>query len=191
MNDLVWIFISTLVVNNFVLAYFLGLCPFLGVTARVATALRLGLATLFVMAITSISAWALNAFVLNEAPYLRVISFIIVIASMVQIVELVVKKTSPTLFRELGIYLPLITTNCEILGLAIFQTNRGYGFLQGFVFAMGAGLGFTLVMVLMASIRMKSELAPVPDVARGPALVFFLAASLALAFMGFAGLFSS
>ena len=190
MSDLVWIFISALLVNNFVLAYFLGLCPFLGVSQRIATALRLGIATLFVMALTSVSAWVLNTFVLDKAPYLRVIAFIIVIASLVQIVEAVIKKTSPTLFRELGIYLPLITTNCEILGLAIFQTNRGYGFVQGFIFAMGAGLGFTLVMVLMASIRMQSELARVPDVARGPALVFFLAASLALAFMGFSGLFS-
>lgn len=191
MSDLAWIFLSTLVVNNFVLAYFLGLCPFLGVTSRIATALRLGLATLFVMMITSVSAWALNTFILDKAPYLRVISFIIVIASMVQIVELVIKKASPTLFRELGIYLPLITTNCEILGLAIFQTNRGYGFLQGLVFSVGAGGGFTLVMLLMASIRMSSELSLVPVWARGPALVFFIAASLALAFMGFAGLFSS
>ena len=191
MTDLAWIFISALVVNNFVLAYFLGLCPFLGVSSRVATALRLGLATLFVMVLSSMSAWFLNRFVLADAPYLRVISFIVVIASLVQIVELVIKKMSPMLFRELGIFLPLITTNCAILGLAIFQTNRGYGFLQGFVFAVGAGLGFTLVMVLMASIRVQSELARVPDMVRGPALVFFLAASLALAFMGFAGLFST
>jgi electron transport complex protein RnfA len=191
MSDLSYIFISALLVNNFVLAYFLGLCPFLGVSSKIDTALRLGLATAFVMLIASISAWGLNTFVLRDAPYLRVISFIVVIASMVQIVELVVKKTSPTLFRELGIYLPLITTNCAILGLAIFQTNREYDFLQSFVFALGAGLGFTLVMVLMASIRVRSELARVPAIVRGPAFVFLLAAVLALAFMGFAGLFSS
>lgn len=191
MSDLAYIFVSALLVNNFVLAYFLGLCPFLGVSSKIDTALRLGLATAFVMLIASISAWALNTFVLQDAPYLRVISFIVVIASMVQVVELVIKKTSPALFRELGIYLPLITTNCAILGLAIFQTNREYDFLQSLVFALGAGLGFTLVMVLMASIRVQSELARVPALVRGPALVFFLAAALAMAFMGFAGLFSS
>ncbi|HEX6323959.1 MAG TPA: Rnf-Nqr domain containing protein [Vicinamibacterales bacterium] len=190
MSDLSFIFISALVVNNFVLAYFLGLCPFMGVSSRVDTALRLGLATTFVMLVASLSASALNAYVLEEAPYLRVISFIVVIASMVQIVELIIKKTSPVLFRELGIFLPLITTNCAILGLAIFQTNRGYGFVQGFTFAAGAGLGFTMVMILMASIRVQSELAKVPAILKGPALVFLLAASLSMAFMGFAGLFN-
>ena len=190
MSDLSFIFISALVVNNFVLAYFLGLCPFMGVSSRVDTALRLGLATTFVMLVASLSASALNAFVLEEAPYLRVISFIVVIASMVQIVELIIRKTSPVLFRELGIFLPLITTNCAILGLAIFQTNRGYGFVEGFTFAAGAGLGFTMVMILMASIRVQTELAKVPAILKGPALVFLLAASLSMAFMGFAGLFN-
>lgn len=190
MTDLAFIFISALVVNNFVLANFLGLCPFVGVSSRVDTALRLGLATTFVMLVASSAAWVLNTFVLQDAPFLRVISFIVVIASMVQIVELVIKKTSPVLFRQLGIYLPLITTNCAILGLAIMQTNRGYGFLQGFTFAVGAGLGFTLVIILMASIRVQSELAKVPAVLQGPALVFLLAGTLSMAFMGFAGLFS-
>jgi electron transport complex protein RnfA len=190
MSDLAWIFISALVVNNFVLSSFLGLCPFLGVSSRVGTALRLGVATTFVMLVASSAAWALNTFVLKEAPYLRVISFVVVIASMVQVVELVIKKSSPILFRELGIYLPLITTNCAVLGLAILQTNREYGLGQGFVFALGAGLGFTMVMMLMASVRVQTELARVPAVVQGPALVFLLAASLSLAFMGFAGLFS-
>jgi Na+-translocating ferredoxin:NAD+ oxidoreductase subunit A len=190
MTDLGFIFVSALLVNNFVLANFLGLCPFVGVSSRVDTALRLGLATTFVMLVASSAAWVLNTFVLQEAPYLRVISFIVVIASMVQIVELIIKKTSPTLFRQLGIYLPLITTNCAILGLAIMQTNRAYGFFQGFVFAVGAGLGFTLVIILMASVRVQAELARVPKVLQGPALVFLLAGTLSLAFMGFAGLFS-
>ncbi len=190
MTDLAWIFVSAMVVNNFVLSYFLGLCPFMGVSSRIETAVRLGAATLFVMVLTALSAWFLNTFVLADAPYLRIISFVVVIASLVQVVELVIKKASPTLFRELGIYLPLITTNCAILGLAIFQTNRGYGFLPGMTFAVGAGLGFLLVMVLMASIRVQTDLSDVPEVARGPALVFILAGSLSLAFMGFAGLFS-
>lgn len=190
MTELAWIFVSAMVVNNFVLSYFLGLCPFMGVSSRIETALRLGLATLFVMVSASLAAWILNTLILPAAPYLRIVSFIVVIASLVQIVELAIKKTSPTLFRELGIYLPLITTNCAILALAIFQTNRGYGFIEGFAFAVGAGLGFTLVMVLMASIRVQAELAPVPDLVRGSAFVFILAGCLSMAFMGFAGLFS-
>jgi electron transport complex protein RnfA len=190
MSDLAWIFVSALVVNNFVLANFLGLCSFIGVSSKFDPALRLGIATTFVMVVTSICTWILNTYVLQEAPYLRVIAFIVVIASMVQIVEMLIKKTSPTLFRELGIYLPLITTNCAVLGLAIVQTNRSYDFVQGTVFGVAAGLGFTLVMILMASIRVQTELARVPRVMQGPALVFLLAAGLSMAFMGFAGLFS-
>ena len=191
MNDLFWIFISAMVVNNFTLAYFLGLCPFMGVSGRISTALRMGAANIFVLTITSICAWFLNVFVLPHAPYLRLISFIVVIASLVQIVEMTIKKVSPTLFRELGIYLPLITTNCAILGLAIFQTNRGYGFLQGLFFALGAGAGLTLALVLMASIRERLELEELPNLARGTAIVFIIAGILSMAFMGFAGLGSS
>ncbi len=188
MGDLLWILISAMVVNNFTLTLFLGLCPFMGVSSRVATALRLGAADTFVLTLASLSAWFLNRFVLSSAPYLRLISFIIVIASLVQIVEMVIKKVSPTLFRELGIYLPLITTNCAILGLAIFQTNRGYTLLQGLFFAVGAGAGLTLALVLMASIRESTELADLPAVAKGIGLVLIIAGSLSLAFMGFAGL---
>jgi Na+-translocating ferredoxin:NAD+ oxidoreductase subunit A len=190
MSDLAWIAVSALLINNFVLANFLGLCSFIGVSNKFDPALRLGLATTFVMVVTAVCTWLLNRFVLQEAPYLRVIAFIVVIASMVQIVEMLIKKTSPVLFRELGIYLPLITTNCAILGLAVIQTNRNYNFLQGTVFGLAAGLGFTLVMILMSSIRVQTELAKVPKVLQGPALVFLLAATLAMAFMGFAGLFS-
>ena len=191
MSDLVWIFFSAMVVNNFTLMLFLGICPFLGVSGRVATAVRMGAANVFVLTITAISVWALNTFVLVYAPYLRLISFIIVIASLVQIVEMVIKKVSPVLFRQLGIFLPLITTNCAILGLAIFQTNRGYGFLEGLAFAIGAGLGLTLALALMASIRESVDFADVPDVAKGTALVLLIAGSLSLAFMGFAGLLST
>jgi len=191
MSDLVWIFFSAMVVNNFTLMLFLGICPFLGVSGRVATAVRMGAANVFVLTITAISVWALNTFVLVYAPYLRLIAFIIVIASLVQIVEMVIKKVSPVLFRQLGIFLPLITTNCAILGLAIFQTNRGYGFLEGLAFAIGAGLGLTLALVLMASIRESVDFADVPDVAKGTALVLLIAGSLSLAFMGFAGLLST
>ena len=191
MGDLAWIFVSSMVVNNFTLMLFLGLCPFLGVSGRIDTAIRMGVADTFVLTMTAVAVWFLNAFVLPSAPYLRLIAFIIVIASLVQIVEMVIKKLSPRLFRELGMFLPLITTNCAILYLAIFQTNRGYDFLQGLVFALGAGAGLTLALVLMASIRQEAELSNVPAVARGAAFVFIVAGSLSLAFMGFAGLLSS
>ncbi|NEV62174.1 RnfABCDGE type electron transport complex subunit A [Thiorhodococcus minor] len=191
MNELVWIFISALLVNNFVLAYFLGLCPFLGVSGRLDTAFRLGLATLFVMLITAFCAWLLNTYVLIYAPYLRLISFIVVIASTVQFIEMVIKRVSPGLFRALGIFLPLITTNCAILGLAIFATNKGYGLAEGMIYALGAGLGFTLALVLMAGLREEAELAPVPRLLRGTAINLIIAGILSMAFMGFAGLFSA
>lgn len=191
MNELLWIFISAMLVNNFTLVLFLGLCPFMGVSAKVGTALRMGGANIFVLTVTSLTASFLNAFVLVHAPYLRLISFIVVIASLVQIVEMAIRKLSPTLFRELGVFLPLITTNCAILGLAIFQTNRGYGAVEGLAFALGAGAGLTLALILMASIREQIELADVPSVARNMGLVLIVAGSLSLAFMGFAGLLSS
>ena len=191
MSDLVWIFIGALLINNFVLSYFLGLCPFLGVSSRIETAVRLGLATLFVMLITAVCGWFLNTYILVHAPYLRLISFIVVIASTVQFVEMAIKKLSPALFRSLGIFLPLITTNCAILGLAIFATNRNYGLLESVVFALGAGGGFMLALVLMAGLREETELSDVPALMRGTALNLILAGILSLAFMGFAGLFSS
>ena len=124
MGELVFIFASAAVINNFTLAYFLGLCPFFGVTGRLDTAFRLGVANIFVLLITSLAAWFLNTCILVHAPYLRLIAFIVVIASTVQFVEMAIKKLSPALFRALGIFLPLITTNCAILGLALFQTSR-------------------------------------------------------------------
>ncbi|OOZ39413.1 electron transport complex subunit RsxA [Solemya pervernicosa gill symbiont] len=192
MDNLIWIFISSLLVNNFVLAYFLGLCPFLGVSGRLETSFRLGMATTFVLLITALCAWVLNTYVLIYAPYLRLISFIVVIASTVQFIEMAIKKLSPSLFQSLGIFLPLITTNCAILGLAIFATNRGYGFLEGMTFALGAGAGFTLAMVLMAGLREEVELTnDAPALVRGTAINLIIAGILSMAFMGFAGLFSS
>jgi len=190
-GDLAWIFFSSMIINNFTLMLFLGLCPFLGVSAKIDTALRMGAADTFVLLMTSLAVWVLNSFILTQTPYLRLIAFIIVIASLVQIVEMVIKKLSPVLFRALGIYLPLITTNCAVLALAIFQTNREYTLVQGVVFAFGSGAGLALALVLMASIRESIELANVPAIARGTALVLMIAGSLSLAFMGFAGLLSS
>lgn len=191
MGQLLLIFVSAMLITNFTLFYFLGLCPFMGVSKKIATAVRMGMANIFVMTITSIVASFLNRFVLIHAPYLRIISFIVVIASLVQIVEMTIKKVSPTLFRELGIFLPLITTNCAILGLAVFQTGRGYGFVEGLFYALGAGAGLTLALVLMASLREQTELADVPAIARNMGLVLILAGTLSLAFMGFSGLFTS
>ena len=183
------VFLNASLVNNFVLAYFLGICPFLGVSSKIDTALRMGGAVTFVMLITSAFVTGINALLAAiDAPYLALISFIAVIASAVQLVEMFIKKTSPALFRALGIFLPLITTNCAILALALFQTNRGYGFLQGIVFALGGGAGFMLALVLMAGVREKLGLAEVPEVVKGTALALILAGILSVAFMGFAGL---
>ncbi|MCA9750651.1 MAG: RnfABCDGE type electron transport complex subunit A [Gemmatimonadetes bacterium] len=183
------IFINACLINNFVLAYFLGICPFLGVSGKMETATRMGGAVTFVMLVTSVCAFGIQALLTAlDAPYLRLISFIAVIASTVQLVEMFIKKVSPGLFRALGIFLPLITTNCAILGLALFQTNKGYGFVQCLVFALGAGAGFTLALVLMAGLREKLALAAIPDMVRGTALTLALAGFLSLAFMGFAGL---
>ena len=191
MGDLFLILISAMLVTNFTLFYFLGLCPFMGVSAKVGTALRMGLANIFVMVITSLVASFLNQFVLPHAPFLQTISFIVVIASLVQIVEMTIKKFSPTLFRELGIFLPLITTNCAILGLAGWQTGLGYSYVDGLFYALGAGFGVTLALVLMASIREKMELSDVPAVARNMGLVLIIAGTMSLAFQGFSGLFTS
>jgi electron transport complex protein RnfA len=188
MSNLFWIFASAAIVTNFVLVYFLGLCPVIGVTNKSATGLRLGLATTFVMVLASLAAWVLNTFVLSAAPFLRVIAFVVAIASIVQIVELFVKKVSPSLYRELGIFLPLIASNSQVLGMTIFQTNRGYTLFEGLMFAFGGGLGITAVLSLVGGIRERTDLAPIPAVAKGPALVFMIVATLSLAFMGFAGM---
>ena len=191
MDNLIWIFISALLINNFTLSYFLGLCPFLGVSSKLETAFRLGLANIFVMIITAICSYVLNTWVLIYAPYLRLISFIIVIASSVQFVEMALKKLSPDLFRALGIFLPLITTNCAILGLALFSTNKGYGFIEGMVYALGAGGGVTLALVLLAGIREETRVLNIPNLMQGTALNLIIAGILSMAFMGFAGLFST
>lgn len=191
MNDEpIWsIFINASLVNNFVLAYFLGICPFLGVSGKVGTASKMGGAVTFVMLISSVCAYGIHAFLeAIHAPFLQLISFIVVIASTVQLVEMFIKKMSPALFQALGIFLPLITTNCAILGLALFQTSKGYGFLQSIVYALGAGVGFTLALILMAGLREQLEFADVPKTVKGTVLTLLIAGILSLAFMGFSGL---
>lgn len=183
------IFINASLVNNFVLAYFLGICPFLGVSGKMETATKMGAAVTFVMLISSICAYGIHALLVAiNAPFLQLISYIVVIASTVQLVEMFIKKMSPTLFRALGIFLPLITTNCAILGLALFQTSKAYSFSQSLVYAFGAGIGFTLALILMAGIREQLEFAEVPNVVKGTALTLLVAGILSLTFMGFSGL---
>jgi len=183
------ILLVSILSGNFVLAMFLGMCPFLGVTHRIAVAAPLGLATTFVIVIACVSAYALNIVLsILHLEFLRLICYIVVIAAAVQLVEMFVKKQSPSLFRALGIYLPLITTNCAVLGVALYQTAREYDFIQSLTFALGGGFGFTLALVLLASVRERVQLSNVPDVLHGTALTLMLGGILSLAFMGFAGI---
>lgn len=188
-DSLFFIFLNASIVNNFVLAMFLGICPFLGVSAKRDTAFSMGMAVVFVMLVSSIAAYGINILLIRfEIEYLRLICYIAVIASSVQLVEMTMKKFSPTLFRALGIFLPLITTNCAILGVALFQTSRDYSFVQSLSFSLGAGVGFTIALMLMAGLREQLQLAKVPNVSQGAAMTLMLAGLLSLAFMGFAGL---
>jgi len=189
MNSPLQIFIDACLINNFVLAYFLGICPFLGVSNKTETAFRMGAAVTFVMLIASTSGYGIHLLLTRiGAPYLHLVSYIVVIASSVQLVEMFIKKFSPTLFRALGIYLPLITTNCAILGLVLFQTSREYNFLQCLAFALGAGAGFTLALLIMSGIRERLELANVSTIVQGAAITLMVAGVLSMTFMGFAGM---
>jgi electron transport complex protein RnfA len=191
-ESLLSIFINASLINNFVLAYFLGICPFLGVSGKMETATKMGGAVTFVLIISSMCAFGLHSLLeAIGAPYLQLISYIVVIASTVQLVEMFIKKVSPALFNALGIFLPLITTNCCILALALFQTNKGYNIVQCLVYAIAAGIGFTLALVLMAGVREHLNLAEPPNIVKGTALTLMIAGILALSFMGFAGLGSN
>jgi electron transport complex protein RnfA len=189
-DESLWtIFINAVLVNNFVLSLFLGLCSYLGVSAKYNTALPMGIAVTFVIMVGSLCAYALNLLLAYfDLEFLRLISYIVVIASTVQLVEMVMKKYAPALFRALGIYLPLIATNCVVLAPPLFQTARGYDLAQSLVFSLGAGCGYILAIVLLAGLRERMHLANVPSVAQGGALTVMLAGILSLAFMGFAGL---
>ncbi|MDD5582154.1 MAG: electron transport complex subunit RsxA [Candidatus Marinimicrobia bacterium] len=188
--NLIVIFISAAIVNNFVLSQFLGICPFVGVSKRLDSAVSMGMAVTFVMTITAVVTWLIYHLLL--VPYnleiLQYVSFILVIASLVQLVEMFIRKVSKPLYDSLGIFLPLITTNCAILGLALISVLRNYSFMESLIYSIGAGAGFTLALVIMAGIREELELADVPKQFQGAAITMIIAGSLALAFMGFAGL---
>ena len=190
MAELLLILVGAIFVNNFVLARFLGICPFLGVSKKVETALGMGMAVTFVMTIAAVVTWFIQYFVLNPfgLEYLQTIAFILVIASLVQLVEMVIQKASPVLYQALGIFLPLITTNCAVLGLAVLNIQKEYSFLESVIFAIGAALGFTLAMVLFAGLRERVDMCPVPRSFQGTAIALVTAGLLSLAFMGFAGL---
>jgi len=186
------IFISAAIVNNFVLAQFLGICPFVGVSKKVDSAVSMGMAVTFVMTITAAVTFIINKYILVKfgLEILGTVSFILVIASLVQLVEMFIKKVSKPLYNALGIYLPLITTNCAIMGLALIAVSKEYSFIEGIIFALGGGAGFTIALVIMAGIREELELANIPKPFEGAGITMIVAAGLALAFMGFAGLIS-
>ncbi len=190
MSEILLLLVSTVLVNNFVLAKFLGLCPFMGVSSRVETATGMAAATTFVLTMASLASFLINHFILKpfSLEYLQVLSFILSIAVVVQFTEMVIQKTSPMLYRLLGIFLPLITTNCAVLGVALLNVNKNHGFVDSIVYGFGAALGFSLVLILFAAIRERTAVADVPAPFQGAAISLITAGLMSLAFMGFSGL---
>lgn len=188
--EVIVIFIWAVLINNFVLAQFLGICPFLGISNKLSSAISMGMAVTFVMTITAIVTWPLYHLVLEpyNLKFLKIVTFILVVASLVQFVEMFVQKTSEALYEALGIYLPLITTNCAILGFALLAVLKDFSYLESIIFGIGAGVGFTLALVLMAGIREELEFADVPESLKGAGITLLVAGILSLSFMGFAGL---
>jgi Na+-translocating ferredoxin:NAD+ oxidoreductase subunit A len=193
MTDLILLLISTVLVNNFVLAKFLGLCPFMGVSSKVETATGMAAATTFVLTLSSVASYIINTFVLAPLglEYLQVLAFIFAIAVVVQFTEMVIQKTSPMLYRILGIFLPLITTNCAVLGVALLNVNQAHTFIESLFFGLGAALGFSMVLILFAALRERIAVADVPKPFQGAAIALITAGLMSLAFMGFAGLVKS
>ena len=190
MTEYLLIIVGTIWVNNIVLSQFLGLCPFMGVSRKLETAMGMGLATTFVLTLASITSYLVNHYLLEPfaLEYLRTISFILVIAAIVGFTELVVHKTSPMLHNVLGIYLPLITTNCAVLGVALLNVQKSNGFLESALYGFGSAIGFTLVLVLFAAMRERLAASDVPEAFQGNAIGLITAGLMALAFMGFTGL---
>ncbi|TAN46856.1 MAG: electron transport complex subunit RsxA [Methylococcaceae bacterium] len=190
MNDYLMLVLGTALVNNVVLVKFLGLCPFMGVSKKLDSAIGMGFATTFVLTLTAVASWFIEHFLLSplQIGFLRILSFILVIAAVVQFTEMVVRKTSPVLYQVLGIFLPLITTNCAVLGVALLNIQQEYDLLHSALYGFGSALGFTLVMVIFAGIRERLALMNVPDAFAGTPIAFITAGILSLAFMGFAGL---
>lgn len=190
MSEYALILVSTVLVNNFVLVKFLGLCPFMGVSRKLETATGMALATTFVLTLSSVCSYLVNEYLLAPLglEYLRTITFILVIAVVVQFTEMVVHKTSPLLYQVLGIFLPLITTNCAVLGVALLNVQQQHNFLQSAVYGFGAAAGFSMVLILFAAMRERITVADVPEAFRGPAIALITAGLMSMAFMGFSGL---
>ena len=190
MQDLFAILLGTALVNNVVLVKFLGLCPFMGVSRKIDAAIGMGLATTFVLTLSSAAGWAVQTLILTplNLDFLRILSFIVVIAAIVQFTEVVLRKVSPGLYRALGIYLPLITTNCAVLGVALLNVREEYSLVQSLVFGMGSALGFSIVMVIFAGLRERIALANVPETFAGTPVSLITAGLLSLVFMGFSGM---
>lgn len=190
MTEYLLLLVSTILVNNFVLVKFLGLCPFMGVSSKLETAIGMSLATTFVLTLASICSYLINHFLLQpfELEYLRTLSFILVIAVVVQFTEMVVHKTSPTLYRLLGIFLPLITTNCAVLGVALLNVQADYSLLGSAVYGFGAAAGFSLVLIMFSAMRERMALANIPAPFKGASIAMITAGLMSLAFMGFTGL---
>ena len=190
MKEYALILLGTVLVNNFVLVKFLGLCPFMGVSRKLDTAIGMALATTFVMTLSAVLSYLVNQYILIplEAEYLRTLSFILVIAVIVQFTEMVIHKTSPLLYQLLGIFLPLITTNCAVLGLALLNVQEEHNFVTATLYGFGAAIGFSLVLILFAAMRERLDAADVPVPFRGSAIALITAGLMSLAFMGFAGL---
>jgi electron transport complex protein RnfA len=190
MSDYVLMLIATALVNNVILIKFLGLCPLMGVSTKMDGALGMGLATTFVLTLAAAASWMLENWLLDplELEYLRILSFILVIATVVQFTEMLIRKMSPSLYQVLGIYLPLITTNCAVLGVALLNVQEGYRFIESLLFGFGSAVGFTLVLVLFAGLRERLAVLQVPELYRGTPIAFIMAGLLSVAFMGFAGL---
>lgn len=190
MTEYILILVSTVLVNNFVLTKFLGLCPFMGVSRKLETAIGMAAATTFVLTLSSVCSYLANHYLLTPLglEYLRTITFILVIAAVVQFTEMVIHKTSPLLYQVLGIFLPLITTNCAVLGVALLNVQQDFGFLQSAVYGFGASIGFSLVLILFAAMRERITTSDVPLAFRGPAIALITAGLMSMAFMGFSGL---
>jgi electron transport complex protein RnfA len=190
MNEYLLLLVTTVLINNVLLSQFLGLCSFMGVSNKLDTALSMGLATTFVLTLSSMASWLAEHYILIplNIPFLRVLTFILVIAAIVQFTETVIHKTSPTLYRVLGIYLPLITSNCAVLGVALLTVQGNLNFLQSTMYGFGSSLGYTLVMVIFAGIRERLAVSQIPLVFDGMPIAFITAGLLAMAFMGFSGL---
>ncbi|RKZ41386.1 MAG: electron transport complex subunit RsxA [Gammaproteobacteria bacterium] len=190
MTEYLFIFISTVLVNNFVLVNFLGLCPFMSVSTKLETAMGMGLATTFVLTLSSISSYLVNEYLLipYDLEFLRTITFILVIAGVVQFTEMVVHKTSPLLYQILGVFLPLITTNCAVLGVALLNVQQKHSFIESAIYGFGAAIGFSLVLVLFAGLRERVAVADVPETFKGAPITLITAGIMSIAFMGFTGL---